>query len=64
MKELQDSDLFPFGKYKGTSMQKVPADYLDFIDGQDWIDKYPDVKDYIARNRKCIDIELKEKGKI
>lgn len=63
-KELEDSWIFPFGKHKGTPIGEVPADYLDWLDGQDWIDKHPNIKAYIKRNRKVIDIELKEKGKI
>ena len=64
MKELNDKDLFPFGKYKGIPMEEVPADYLDYIDGQKWIDKYPAVKDYITRSRPALDLELKRMGKI
>ena len=64
MKQLQDSDLMPFGAYKGKTMEKVPGQYLDYIHGQDWIKKYPDVLDYIERNRRVINIELKEKGLI
>jgi Putative quorum-sensing-regulated virulence factor len=63
-KQLQDTDLFPFGKYHGKKMEDVPADYLDFIHGQAWISKYPAVLDYIERNRKVIDKELKEQGRI
>ena len=31
MKQLQDTDQMPFGKYKGTSMQDVPASYLHWL---------------------------------
>lgn len=28
---LQDTDLMPFGKYRGTPMQDVPASYLVWL---------------------------------
>lgn len=31
MRELNDDDLMPFGKYKGEMMQDVPADYLHWL---------------------------------
>lgn len=31
MKTLGDLDLMPFGKYKGTPMQDVPAGYLNWL---------------------------------
>lgn len=64
IKEINDEWEFPWGKYRGTKIGAVPADYLDYIDGQPWIEDHPAVKDYIARNRKCIDLELKRMGKI
>ena len=66
MKQLQDSDPCPVeGKHFGTKMEKVDASFLDWLDGQPWADrKYPEVVDYIKRNRKVIDMELREQGKI
>lgn len=53
------------GKHHGKPMEQVPADYLDWLVGQPWCrSKYPAVDDYVARNRKAIDLELREKGKI
>lgn len=51
LKELQDADVMPYGKYKGEPMQDVPASYLHWL----WIngkkdDKYDAVADYIRRN--------------
>ena len=57
--KLTDTSLFPFGKYKGQPMQDVPASYLDWLMGQDWIDKWLDVVKYINDNRAVIDKELK-----
>jgi hypothetical protein len=48
----------PFGKYKGKPMKEVPADYLDWLHGQDFIHKYPAVLEYIKKNRTVIDSEL------
>lgn len=31
MKILNDNDLMPFGKYKGKTMQEVPAGYLHWL---------------------------------
>lgn len=53
-----DDDLFPFGVHKAKRYGDVPAKYLDFIDGQPWIDQWPAVKAYIAKNRKAIDRDL------
>ena len=48
---LTDTDPMPFGKYKGTPMQDVPASYLHWL----WTngkkdDKTCKVADYIRRN--------------
>lgn len=46
-------------------MQEVPADYLDWLVGQPWCrSKYPPVEEYVARNRKAIDMELRQMGKL
>ena len=37
---LKDKDPMPFGAHKGKPMEKVPADYLDYISGQDWLSKW------------------------
>lgn len=56
-----DDDKFPFGKYKreGKTFKEVPAEYLDWLHGQKWIGEWPAVLDYIERNRKAIDMEMK-----
>ena len=59
---LKDDDLFPFGKWKGKRMDKVPASYLDWLADQDWIGSWPRVLAYIEANRKLIDDELEEQG--
>lgn len=55
---LRDDDPMPFGKHKDTQMDEVPASYLDYIHGQDWIKKWPDVLAYIEENRDLIDLDL------
>ena len=42
--KLTDTSLFPFGKYKGEKMQDVPASYLEWVGGQEWIGGWPDVE--------------------
>lgn len=56
---LKDSDPMPFGKHKGKPMQEVPANYLDWLRGEDWVkDKYPRVWAYIQEVGKYIDADL------
>jgi hypothetical protein len=58
---LKDRDLMPFGEHKGKQMKDVPAGYLDWLDGQDWLPKrWPRVKAYIDHNRAVIDKELED----
>ena len=57
---LKDTDPFPFGQWKGTPMQDVPAEYLDWLSDQDWISKWPRVRAYIDHNRAVIDKELED----
>lgn len=66
MKQLSDDDIFPFGKYlqSATKMKDVPSSYLDWLSGQSWIGKWPQVEEYIARSRKAIDQDLRRSGKI
>lgn len=58
---LEDHHKFPFGKYRdeGKTMKEVPAEYLDWLHGQKWIERWPAVLNYIERSRKAIDQDLK-----
>ena len=61
MYELKDTDLMPFGKYKGTPMQDVPCSYLHYL----WTngmrhDKQSNVADYIKRNLSALQEENKD----
>lgn len=59
LKKLQDSDLMPYGKYKGSKMIDVPASYLMYLyDNKMCSDN---VKIYIEENKEVIEKELKEK---
>lgn len=51
-KQLQDPDPMPFGKYRGTPMMDVPADYLFFLWTEGGLEhnKKSPVADYIRRN--------------
>jgi len=48
----------PFGKYKGLDMDVVPSDYLDWLRGQPWLDKFPLVEKYLEDNSASINSEL------
>ena len=61
--ELNDGDKMIFGVHEGKIMMQVPPDYLAFIYTQDWIKKYPTVRDYIKRSAKAINMELRDLGK-
>jgi hypothetical protein len=56
--------LMPFGKWKGRDMDNVPAEYLDWLVGQEWIIKFPDVVQYIKDHKESIHQELLRKGKL
>lgn len=60
---LTDDCKFPFGLHKGKRMKDVPSEYLDWMDGQPWSHKWPEVVDYIDRNRKAINLDLKHKDR-
>ena len=62
-KILDDESEMPWGPFRGRKMKAVPASYLDMIeDDLYFIKALPEVIDYIERNRKLIDRELKEAG--
>ena len=47
--------------HAGTPMGEVPARYLDWLHGQEWLlIRYPEVYSYIEENRDAIDKELGE----
>lgn len=60
-KELNDTDLMPFGKHKGIPMQDVPAGYLHYL-WQNGLssDSQSDVADYIRRNINALKLEHKD----
>ena len=66
MKQLQDNDPCPVnGQHLGKPIAEVPASFLDWLVGQKWCDaKYPTVVDYVRRNRKAIDQDLRAEGLI
>lgn len=51
---MNSDSLMPWGKHKGERISDVPASYLDWLIGQDWIDEWPDVKAYIEQNLDAI----------
>ena len=55
---IPDTYRIPFGKYQGKTIGAVPAQYLDWLSGQDWVKKWPEVLLYIKENRAHLDAEL------
>jgi len=62
MKQLEDTDLMPFGKHKGIPMSDVPASYLHYLwnNGMKKETKTSNVADYIARNIEALEEENKD----
>jgi uncharacterized protein (DUF3820 family) len=61
---LTDASLMPFGQHKGHLMQNVPSEYLDWLNGQSWLEEqWPNVSAYIAKSRKAIDQDLRDKDR-
>ena len=58
---LQDTDPMPFGKFKGTLMQDVPADYLHYLwqAGLKHKVKIEPVAEYINRSLSALKQEYK-----
>ncbi len=62
MIDLQDTDKMPWGKYKGVSMQDVPASYLHWLwtnerDPMSRKSKVDPVAAYIERNMAALQQE-------
>lgn len=57
MKLLTDTDPMPFGKYKGTPLQDVPASYFHWLWQEIQHDRSSNVSDYIRRNLHALKIE-------
>lgn len=55
---MNDNSIMPFGKYKGSKLANIPADYLIYI-----FDKgiaRGDLKNYIVENMDVLQSEIKE----
>jgi len=59
MKQLEDTDIMPFGKHKGLQMQEVPASYLHWLwtNGLSKEVKTKNVADYISRRLDALKVE-------
>lgn len=55
---MEDSDLMPFGKYKGKEMEDVPAQYLLWLYSEGCDNEY--VIDYVEENLDVLRKELRE----
>ena len=49
---MEDTDLMPFGKFKGDQMQNVPASYLLWLERENKC--FGKVKSYIDENMECL----------
>lgn len=56
---LNDDSLMPFGKYKGTKMGNVPAEYLMWLYDNNKCDKA--VREYIEDNLDVLQYEIKNR---
>ena len=56
---MTDDDEMPFGKHRGRAMRDVPAEYLDWLRDQDWVEDWPQVAEYLRKNKAAIDAELR-----
>lgn len=56
---LTDTDLMPFGKFKGKPMQDVPASYLKWLYDEGCNNEL--VYNYIHNSMDAIQMELKKK---
>lgn len=55
--EFTDETPMPFGKYKGTKLANVPAEYLMYLYDNDKVIGH--LKNYIEDNKDVLAIELK-----
>jgi len=55
---MDDNTEMPLGKFKGTKMANVPADYLKFL--YDNGKCYGELKRYIEDNMELIDLEIQK----
>ncbi len=62
MKQLDDLSPMPFGKYKDTPMQDVPARYLHYLwtTGLNAKVKFDPVADYVKRNLHALKQEYED----
>jgi hypothetical protein len=55
--ETKDSDIMPFGKYKGEKIGDVPASYLLWFADSDLAKSWPMLAEYVEKNRKLLEKE-------
>lgn len=61
---MKDSDLMPFGKYKGEKLGDVPADYLLWLVDQGNVRvRYPELYRYVDQGRAHLEKEAKNKSR-
>lgn len=58
---LTDESLMPSGKWKGTKMTNIPADYLMYVYDNDMCNRQ--VREYIESNLDVIKEEIKRENK-
>lgn len=63
LKPLTDDSPMPFGKYEGTKLGDVPADYLLWLLRQDWIGGWRGLHNYLKSRQDILLEELDESEK-
>jgi uncharacterized protein (DUF3820 family) len=59
MQEFDDNTKIPFGKYQGTALGNVPAEYLIWLYDNGKL--YGGLKKYVEDNMQSLNIEIKQK---
>ena len=61
---MTDTDLMPFGKYRGEKMGNVPASYLRYIYDKGFVSahKFCKVFRYIEENRDVIEHQIQKEN--
>ena len=54
---MTDESMMPFGVHEGKKMKAVPGGYLLWCADQDWIGEWPELREYIEKNRDTLEKE-------
>lgn len=60
-KVMTDESLMPFGKHQSKRLVDVPAGYFKWLAGQEWLELWPGLHDYVEDNMHVFEHELKNR---